>query len=208
MPAAFRVFTTISRVARTEVCAGAIRVSSATGLPSARSETQEVFSARICTVKVAGGLGLAAGAVACVADGLGFGWGGLAEGLVEEAAEEVGGGGGAGWFAGKTVADAVGAVGGAGSAWGVLGAEMVADGGVAGGGSGRGDADVVGGAELDGRVAAGAGAEAGAGERLEEATAGDAAVGWVRRRKFQKARTSVTSSKAKASFSHGIGVED
>ena len=72
MPAAFPAFTTISRLARTEVCAGAIRVSWATGLPSARIETQVVFPARIRRVKVAGGL--AAGAVA-------FAVGGVAEAL-------------------------------------------------------------------------------------------------------------------------------
>jgi len=52
MPAAFPAFTTTSPVARTEVCAGAIRVSSATGLPSAVIETQLVFSARISSVNV------------------------------------------------------------------------------------------------------------------------------------------------------------
>jgi hypothetical protein len=38
-----------------EVCAGAMRVSSATGLASATIETQVVFSARIIKVKVGGG---------------------------------------------------------------------------------------------------------------------------------------------------------
>lgn len=63
-------------------------------------------------------------------------------------------------------------------------------------------------AEPEGWAAADAGAEAGAAERLDEATAGDAALGWAWRRKFQKARSNVTSSKAKASLPHGIGAED
>ena len=45
-----------SALARTEVCAGAIRVSWATGLPSAVIETQVVFSARISSVNVLGAL--------------------------------------------------------------------------------------------------------------------------------------------------------
>ena len=52
MPAAFPALTTTSPLARTEVCAGAIRVSWATGLPSAVIETQLVSSARISTLKV------------------------------------------------------------------------------------------------------------------------------------------------------------
>jgi hypothetical protein len=58
-PAAFPVFTMTSPLARTEVCAGAIRVSSATGLPSAMMETQVVFSARISRVKVLSGIAAA-----------------------------------------------------------------------------------------------------------------------------------------------------
>src|ERR1700680_3414924 len=67
MPAAFPALTTISRVARTEVCAGAIRFSWATGLPSAMSEIQVLSSARISRVKVLGGFGAAAGAVGLAA---------------------------------------------------------------------------------------------------------------------------------------------
>jgi hypothetical protein len=63
MPAAFPVLTTTCPLARTEVCAGAIRVSWATGLPSAVIETQLVSSARISTLKVLVG---AAGAVEAV----------------------------------------------------------------------------------------------------------------------------------------------
>ena len=54
-PAAFPTLTAISRVARTEVCAGAIRVSWAIGLPSAVIETHVVSSARIVRLKVAAG---------------------------------------------------------------------------------------------------------------------------------------------------------
>jgi hypothetical protein len=54
-PAAFPALMTISAVARTEVWAGAMRVSAATGLPSAVIEIQVVFSARISRVKVLGG---------------------------------------------------------------------------------------------------------------------------------------------------------
>lgn len=60
MPAAFPAFTTISRLARTEVCAGAIRVSRATGLPSAMIKTQDVSAARISSVKVGGDFAAAA----------------------------------------------------------------------------------------------------------------------------------------------------
>lgn len=63
-PAAFPVFTTISRVARTEVCAGAMRVSCATGLPSAMREIQVLSSARISRVKVLGGFAAEAEAAA------------------------------------------------------------------------------------------------------------------------------------------------
>ena len=80
MPAAFPAFTTISRAARTEVWAGAMRVSSATGLPSARMETQVVSSARISRVKVVSGLAaagagfFASGALAAALGGLVAGW--------------------------------------------------------------------------------------------------------------------------------------
>ena len=71
-PAALPVLTTISWLARMEVCAGAMRVSSATGLASATMEIQVVFSARMSRVKVgcftaaaevfaSGGLAVAAG---------------------------------------------------------------------------------------------------------------------------------------------------
>jgi hypothetical protein len=63
------------------VCAGAIRVSSATGLPSAVIETQLVFSARISRVNVIGGFGTAARAV-FFASGLATGAAGFAAGLV------------------------------------------------------------------------------------------------------------------------------
>jgi hypothetical protein len=51
--------TTISWVARTEVCAGAMRVSRGAGLPSIIRETQVVSSARISRLKVAGGFAAA-----------------------------------------------------------------------------------------------------------------------------------------------------
>lgn len=63
MPAAFPALTMTCPVARTEACAGAIRVSWATGLPSAVMETQLVSSARISTLKVLGEATGAAGAV-------------------------------------------------------------------------------------------------------------------------------------------------
>ena len=59
-PAALPVLTTISWLARMEVCAGAMRVSSATGLASATMEIQVVFSARMSRVKVGGGFTAAA----------------------------------------------------------------------------------------------------------------------------------------------------
>src|SRR5271169_7010555 len=49
-PAALPILATISRVARTEVCAGAMRVSWLTVWPSARTEIQEVSVARITSV--------------------------------------------------------------------------------------------------------------------------------------------------------------
>jgi len=101
-PAAFPVFTTISWVARTEVCAGAISVSlETTGSPSAMSETQVVSSARICKVKVMGGFAAAVRAAACGAGCSVFDWGASAAGLLaepadvtEDAAEDT-------WFAGE-----------------------------------------------------------------------------------------------------------
>src|SRR5271170_6280544 len=79
-PAALPVFTTISRLARTEVCAGAMRVSSLTAWPSARTEIQEFSEARM--IRVRGGAGLASdvgaagwvepGALLCAALGTGF----------------------------------------------------------------------------------------------------------------------------------------
>ena len=62
-PAALPALTMISRVARTEVCAGAMRVSRATCLPSASIEIQVDFSARIKSVKEAGGFAAAGLAV-------------------------------------------------------------------------------------------------------------------------------------------------
>ena len=62
-PAALPVFTTISRLARTEEWAGAIKVSAATGLPSAMMETHAVLSARISRVTVGGGFAAAEAAV-------------------------------------------------------------------------------------------------------------------------------------------------
>jgi len=81
-PAALPALTTTSRVARTEVCAGAISVSSATGLPSAVIETQLVFSARISRVTVIGAFAGAAGAVFFASAGLATGAGVFAAGLL------------------------------------------------------------------------------------------------------------------------------
>jgi hypothetical protein len=50
-PAAFPIFATISRLARTEAWAGAMRVSWLTVWPSAWTEIQEVSWARITTVR-------------------------------------------------------------------------------------------------------------------------------------------------------------
>lgn len=57
MAAALPVLTTISRVARTEVTAGAMRVSLASGSPSAVTETQEVWAARMNRVNGGGDFG-------------------------------------------------------------------------------------------------------------------------------------------------------
>ncbi len=64
IPAAFPALTTTSRLALTEVCAGAIKVSWATGLPSAVIITQVVFSARMTTLNGTTGLALATEAAA------------------------------------------------------------------------------------------------------------------------------------------------
>ena len=59
-PAALPTLTMISRVARTEVFAGAKRVSCLTGWPSARTEIQEVSVARMARVR--GGVEFSEGA--------------------------------------------------------------------------------------------------------------------------------------------------
>ena len=93
-PAALPVLTTISWLARMEVCAGAMRVSSATGLASATMEIQAVFSARMSRVKVlggfteAGGLGFTLGRVAVAGDG--FAEGLLVAEAVVDVAEDAG----------------------------------------------------------------------------------------------------------------------
>ena len=70
MPAAFPALTTTSPEARMEVCAGAIRVSWATGLPSRVIETQLVSSARMSRLKVLGGFTAAADVVPSASAGL------------------------------------------------------------------------------------------------------------------------------------------
>ena len=60
-PAEFPIRATISRAARTDVAAGAMRVSCVTGWPSAVTETQEFSAARITRVIV--GAGFAGGLV-------------------------------------------------------------------------------------------------------------------------------------------------
>src|ERR1700693_1634703 len=101
MPAAFPAFTTISRVARTEVCAGAMRFSWATGLPSAMRESQVLSSERISRVNVAGGFAAGAEAVGLAAGRLASGEveGLLAESVADAAAE----GAGCGWVGGGVV---------------------------------------------------------------------------------------------------------
>lgn len=189
MPAAFPAFTTISWVARAEMCAGAIRVSWATGLPSAIRETQVVFSARISRVKPVGVFSAAAGAVVLAAGGLTSGW---AAGLLAE-----------------PVTDAKGdAVEDAGSECDeVVVAGMVGDdfsGGFPAGDVGPAISEL---AELEGWVAAAAGAETEAGDCLENGAGCDDGAGWAWRRKFHKARTSVISTRVKASLPQGIGAE-
>ena len=93
-PAALPVLTTISWLARMEVCAGAMRVSSATGLASATMEIQAVFSARMSRVKVLGGFAEAGGLVFTLG-GVAVAGDGFAEGLlvaepVVDAAEDAG----------------------------------------------------------------------------------------------------------------------
>jgi hypothetical protein len=62
MPAELPALTVISREARTEVLAGAMRVSLATGCPSAEMATQEVWSARMRRVNLGGAFATAGGA--------------------------------------------------------------------------------------------------------------------------------------------------
>ena len=152
-PAAFPAFTTISRLARTEVCAGAMRVSWATGLPSAMRETQVVCSARICTVKVGGGFGAATCTVARA--GLAPGWGGWAAGFLAEPVADAVGDAGLAEGAGAADADRVG---GAEFGSGVVATEFVA--GVPAGDAGPPISELAGPAV---RVAADAGDEVGAG---------------------------------------------
>src|SRR5258708_15880333 len=77
-----------------DVCAGAMRVSSATGLASATMEIQAVFSARMSKVKVlggfteAGGLVFTLGGVAVAGDG--FADGLLVAEAVVDVAEDAG----------------------------------------------------------------------------------------------------------------------
>lgn len=148
MPAAFPAFTMISWVARAEMCAGAIRVSWATGLPSAMSETQVVFSARISRVNVVGGFGAAVEAAVLVT-------GGLASGSAT------------GLFADSTTAGVGDVAVGAGSACvGVVVAGIVAGDDFDGDGVGAGEGGPAFGelGELEGWIAAAAGAGAGAGD--------------------------------------------
>lgn len=120
MPAALPALTTISRVARMEVWAGAIRVSWVMGLPSAMSEIQVVSSARINRLRVVSGFTVAAGATAWVVVSL-SGWDGLAMGLVAALAADATGDG----FGDTGLAE------GAGGAARVAGAEFVCGGEVA-----------------------------------------------------------------------------
>lgn len=68
-PPALPAWTTISCVARTDMPAGAIKVSRATGLPSAVMATHEVCSARITNVKGFGAFTRAAEGLAAVVGG-------------------------------------------------------------------------------------------------------------------------------------------
>jgi hypothetical protein len=123
--------------------------------------------------------------------------------LAEPAADAVGV---AGFAAGLGAAGAD-RVGGAEFGSGVVATEFVA--GVPAGDAGPPLSELAGPAvrvDVDAGDEVGAGPEDGAG--VEEATVLDAGVGSAWRRKFQKARANVTSSNAKASLPHGIGVED
>jgi hypothetical protein len=146
MPAALPAFTTISRVARTEVWAGAIRVSSAMGLPSATMETQVVFSARMSRTKVVSGFAAEVRAAA-------FGVGGLAAAPGVDAAVVVAARGGAGMAAAGEGIDARVLTGD------VVTAELVPAASVAAGGA---DGTFIETAALDGFDAADGGAATGA----------------------------------------------
>jgi len=74
--------TTISRLARMEVCAGAMRVSRRRGWPSAMTEIQEVSAARISRVNVGGAAAMGARAADLAMGGLSPGRSLLGEALV------------------------------------------------------------------------------------------------------------------------------
>jgi hypothetical protein len=156
IPAAFPALTTISRVARTEVCAGAIRVSWVMGLPSTVSEIHVVFSARINKVKMMCGFGAATGVAALMAGGLMFRRTlvGSSSGDVSSDAADDAARGRAGAVAGGVVEFASGA------AAATLG-DDVPDGGVAAGDAGPALSELV---EPEGWVAGGVGAEVGGGD--------------------------------------------
>ena len=182
MPAAFPAFTTTSPAARTEVCAGAIRVSSATGLPSATIETQLVSSARISRVKV--GVGLAA-AEAVLWEARGLPGDRFTVGFEPDSACGADGG----------VAFKEGA--GAGDRGEIFDTLAVSDAVV---GAGVGFPAFCGTVEWDAWIAVETGVVTGAGA----ADATEAATGSRCRREFQMASANVTSSNPTASLPHGI----
>ncbi len=208
IPAAFPTLTMTSPLARTEVCAGAMRVSWVTGLPSATMETQVVFSARISRVKAAGGA--AAAAIVCWATA-GVMPGEFAMGLFEElvvASRDDAGDGvprdGEGFLTAGAVGGALIEVGCAAPAEMVAVERVPADRGA------EGDCFPICSAgelvEADGCVAVDGGAANGTGDGAGngcEAAAGCAEES-LRRRELQTANTNVTSSRAAASLVQGI----
>ena len=188
-----------------------MRVSSATGLPSATIEIQEVFSARMSRVNVRGGFAAAGGVLVLAGVGMVAAAGGLATGL---------------WLV-EPFGDAVGDApapdepgpdaailedGGAPGRVGV-GLDDVVSGEIVPGDSTPADSvpaedgfpTVNEAAVPDGCVGVVAGV--GAGDCFELVTGFDSAVASRRWRRFQKARSRVRSSKAIASMPHGIPAE-
>jgi hypothetical protein len=154
------------------------------------SEIQVLFSARISRVKVAGGFVAATVAVDLGAGG--FASGSAAGSLVALVADGMG-----------DVAEDVGSVCGDEVPAGIVGDNFSGD-RVPTGDAAAGIGELA----EEGWFAAEAGAEAGAGDWVENGARCDVGAGWAWRRKFQKARTNVTNAKVMASLPHGTGRDD